>query len=724
MVFLQARLCFAGSYYDTYDTHSYDTLLLVLRSKEKVVGPHKLDSHVMAKPHKTSTQENQPQQSTKRRIASQQRSLLLLRSANQSIYIYTSVEKLIGLTNTRYLLSTMVKAPKILKRSKSMGVAEEDTSRVNEGINVALSWFLHNNCTSNVQIAILSNVCRGWRQIATDAVASEALELANNNNNNDMSEQSSISTKSAATEKGGRSKDSTLRTLLVTDMARGLVTRQKGLSEDNDTDGSFCLAWFAPSGIQLTSVSLDDDDDDNDDDDAPDGVVSITKTTKPNSSNKKVTCCNEWRGYTHASEVLIPIGYATSFVHGVFDTTSKLVFGDGTSPMATTSSSTSSTQKSPSHEYNTTFSVRGAALARPEGFCLCLDGDYIDHTHSSSFQKPPHASTETTLSNVNDWMIDYLDDPLTVETNLSSTQRAKKQRDLGRILLPRVIMSTRRKYPLLHRFAETDDDHKLVQPSNGNRLPRLDQINSRGSPQKHLPFEKRQRSVQFLNPDRSQAVRMITPKFDCGPIQGPITAFVVAVSTEDGCFFSGRSCRFEFGHMYPTSSRDMQNDMSPICIATGKNTEGKQDLSRTKPMTSSRSFDSSSEDDVDSSFSDQSMHCLCKFDSGDPFQPRDHSIDDTTEDCTYRGRIGPGLWHCYSAVFDGENSIIRVDGSNEPTQTREDFDDEDDIDDADKVCNTSKYVGSGSLDGLTIGSDHQFDMSLCYGEIEGESGQG
>ena len=52
MVFLQARLCFAGSYYDTYDTHSYDTLLLVLRSKEKVVGPHKLDSHVMAKPHK------------------------------------------------------------------------------------------------------------------------------------------------------------------------------------------------------------------------------------------------------------------------------------------------------------------------------------------------------------------------------------------------------------------------------------------------------------------------------------------------------------------------------------------------------------------------------------------------------------------------------------------------------------------------------------------------
>lgn len=168
----------------------------------------------------------------------------------------------------------------------------------------------------------------------------------------------------------------------------------------------------------------------------------------------------------------------------------------------------------------------------------------------------------------------------------------------------------------------------------------------------------------------------------------------------------------------------MQNDMSPICIATGKNTERKHGKSRTKPASISRSLDSSSEDDADSSFSEASMHCLCKFDSGDPFQPRDPSIEDTTEDCTFRGRTGPGLWHCYTAVFDGQNSIIRVDGCKEPAQTREDFDDEDDIDDADKACNASKYVGSGYLDGLTIGSDHQFDMSLCYGEIEGESGQG
>ena len=76
-------------------------------------------------------------------------------------------------------------------------------------------------------------------------------------------------------------------------------------------------------------------------------------------------------------------------------------------------------------------------------------------------------------------------------------------------------------------------------------------------------------------------------------------------------------------------------------------------------------------------------------------------------------------------MFDGVNSILRVDGSTEPKQTREDIDSDDgDIDDGDRACNSSKYVGRSAFDGLTIGSDHQFDLSLCYGDIEGETGQG
>ena len=78
-------------------------------------------------------------------------------------------------------------------------------------------------------------------------------------------------------------------------------------------------------------------------------------------------------------------------------------------------------------------------------------------------------------------------------------------------------------------------------------------------------------------------------------------------------------------------------------------------------------------------------------------------------------------------MFDGYNSLIRVDGCVEPKRTREHYglascDKEDG--DADSSASSSRYVGCGTLDGLTIGSDHQFDMSLCRGEIEGQCGEG
>lgn len=305
--------------------------------------------------------------------------------------------------------------------------------------------------------------------------------------------------------------------------------------------------------------------------------------------------------------------------------------------------------------------------------------------------------------------------PLRAEVGLSPAQRKRKQSILAKSLLPRVVMSTRRKYPLLHRFAEEDN------------------VDDNSRTQQNLPWERRQRCVQFLNSDRSQAIKLITPYFECGPASGPVTVFVVAITTEDGCFLSGRSSRFELGHLYPLSLRDMQTDMSPVSIATGKRDPGdetkcsefhEQSAAVCRGASSDVSHDDGSSDD-----SEQSMHCLCKFDSGDPFNPKDLSVEDPSEDCIHRGCTGPGLWHCYTAVFDGKDSLIRVDGCNEPKRTRKDYgfataSDDEDEDNPDNTSNASKFVGSGMLDGLSIGSDHQFDMSLCYGEIEGECGQG
>jgi hypothetical protein len=63
-------------------------------------------------------------------------------------------------------------------------------------------------------------------------------------------------------------------------------------------------------------------------------------------------------------------------------------------------------------------------------------------------------------------------------------------------------------------------------------------------------------------------------------------------------------------------------------------------------------------------------------------------------------------------VFDGENSFIRIDGVAEPMQTEN----------PSGELDTSKP--RALLDGLTIGSDHCFGMSLCCGNGSGGEGEG
>ena len=575
---------------------------------------------------------------------------------------------------------------------------------------IVVSWFLDNACTSNSELAIISDVCKSWRNITVNHIATEAVKLA--------AADSDISNEDKEGNNTSLSKPSCTHQLIITDMARELVTKHQHDNNDKrkiNTDGNFCLAWFAPSGIQTVPVPLNNDEDSttSEEEESDSNGISINA-----NSSMKVTCCSEWRGYRNADKVLQPFGYSEEFIKEVFDMSLQLANKDkgGDTNDVTTTLSDSSTTKLSSHNYTPTYAVRGATLARPEGYCLCLDDDYIEHVNSSSnFKKPSHSKYHNVPCRIDNWMNDY---GLSLKTNneLTPSQRKKKQNNLAHALLPRIVLSTRRKYPLLHRFAETDACENE-------------------SEQHSLPFERRQRAVQFLNVDRSQAIKLITPKFDCGAIMsGPITMFLIGITTEDGCFISGRSSRFELGHLYPLSSRDMQFDMSPICIATGKvgDMNGVNECevvnrSGHRSHEHETSSDTGSTDDSD----EKSVHCLCDFDSGDPFNPKNVSVDDPSEDCIHHGATGPGLWHCYTAVFDGKDSIIRIDGCTEPKRTRQSYygsaamgDDDEDSDDADNPSNASRFVGSGILDGLSIGSDHQFDMSLCYGEIEGESGQG
>lgn len=224
---------------------------------------------------------------------------------------------------------------------------------------------------------------------------------------------------------------------------------------------------------------------------------------------------------------------------------------------------------------------------------------------------------------------------------------------------------------------------------------------------------ERQLAVQFLSYDRSRAVCMNAGPWQCGEVDQPITVFVVGIATEDGVFFSGLNRRFLLGHMYPDTAQSAATEMSNICICT-ESTCANPTIS---PDSASNFIERLRlESDVDSSGVCTSNR-LCStqlFGSSDSSDDEGAYLSsnastppmsDAAEDEIFRGRTGPGKWHCYTAVFDGKNSTIRVDGLSEA-----------------RLGSMQQSCGNGSLDGLTIGSDHRFHLSLCFGD--GSEGEG
>jgi hypothetical protein len=182
--------------------------------------------------------------------------------------------------------------------------------------------------------------------------------------------------------------------------------------------------------------------------------------------------------------------------------------------------------------------------------------------------------------------------------------------------------------------------------------------------------------VSFLTATGDAATRLRTDIFPSGPIAQPVTVFMVGVALEDGCFLSGIKSRFEVGCMYPTTQIERLMDKSPIKMsASTQSLRGGVEKLNVEDGDDTTSSDED-DDDKSSNASVSSLPPICDV---------------------VAGVTGPGRWHLYTAVFDGENSVIRVDGVDETTSVE------------------GNGVGTGSLDGLTLGGDHRFDISLCDG---------
>lgn len=133
------------------------------------------------------------------------------------------------------------------------------------------------------------------------------------------------------------------------------------------------------------------------------------------------------------------------------------------------------------------------------------------------------------------------------------------------------------------------------------------------------------------------------------------------------------------------------------------------------------SFEENGDDDNDN----DSYSSSCDEDSDD--EKGDSSNEFLTESerqppIIIRGKTGPGRWHCYTAIFDDEESLLRVDGLME--QNVENNNKQQQLKRRPSNANENEKPIRALLDGLTIGSDHRFDMSLCFGGGDPGEGEG
>jgi len=206
---------------------------------------------------------------------------------------------------------------------------------------------------------------------------------------------------------------------------------------------------------------------------------------------------------------------------------------------------------------------------------------------------------------------------------------------------------------------------------------------------------------------------MKTAPWKCGAVDEPITVFLVGIATEDGVFISGLNGRFALGHMYPHTKRNRTTDLSNVCISTETTFFEPKSLNSASQyrerLRVASDMDNSTGICVSDGICSTQIFCSDSSDEGEYLSSNASTspMSDASEEEIFRGRTGPGMWHCYTAVFDGKNSEIRVDGISETNMGA-----------------LHQSCGNGSLDGLTIGSDHKFHMSLCFGEGSAGEGEG
>jgi hypothetical protein len=648
--------------------------------------------------------------------------------------------------------------------------------------DIVAEWLLRYASLSNVDVAHLSNVSRRWRQASKRAIFEQTTKPSDRFGITLLLLPSMVRYIMSSAKDRVESDNNNVG---VTDTFCAAWFHPDGIQElpislngsasiisasddDYSHTTSKSINAFSPNGEPIYDASDKDDDDNNTKGDGTRSsrssrkqqirqvqnrskspatlslsihrnvvLTNGTATTGSLSTDEpRIATCNEWHGYRTAMEVLSHFGYQASFVNDVIASAqsysislSSLHISNEASANIETHGSRRNLAVKRRKYRETTYAVRGAIVSRPESYCDCIDTE-IEQLRALRFATAGNDKNE--LNNIR-----------IHEYKQSILRKEIRRLELQRDVLPRIIT-------------------RLTTTPNGS-------INSAGKAVQNGVHEQKQepqrhRCVQFLNANGGHAVCMLTPRFACGPLIEPVTIFCVGIATEDGCFLSGLHHRFELGHMYPNSELAEVSELSPVCIATDSWSAKVSNEATIEPNSAiidivddnpasypvihiceddddDRDGEEDDDDDDDNNGNNDKLRirdivirdddddddscdascvdddenrrrkCNCIFNGvGEKIA----ALDEDKPRVIHRGRLGPGTWHCYVAVFDGENSMIRIDGVSESMQTER----------PDSENDTTAQNTNAMLDGLTIGSDHCFGMSLCCGNGSGGEGEG
>ena len=186
--------------------------------------------------------------------------------------------------------------------------------------SVAVRWVVYNACSSNVELATLSNVSRLWREIVAQSVIDAATSPVPNGD-----DTRSVSSMSTQTQQPSLSPSKSFARLLLPSWIRYfyashldfLPSRQPHREEkkehkehEHDGDETYCVAWFHPDGMRVKQLRTPQQN-------ASSKLSMLSSPARDNSRMNLLGASSvlyQWDGYSEAIDVLSPFGYSRSLL--------------------------------------------------------------------------------------------------------------------------------------------------------------------------------------------------------------------------------------------------------------------------------------------------------------------------------------------------------------------------------------------------------------------------